>query len=177
VPQAAGEADWEALCDALLRSYAGDLAQLHVHPPELVTSPGERPEASPLAREQARASALVTNLRRTGVRIEDDLGRRLVTLLERSRCVAELAAELRSWLEQSGHEMPEDLEDGLERSLVALAGLGFAAPLITGGCCRGTRVAGLEPLMRSRPGRATDLGVRDAGCHATVEVWPSGLHR
>jgi hypothetical protein len=125
LPQDASEADWEALCDALLRSYAGNLVQLHVHPPELDTSPGERPEASPLAREQARAGALVTNLRHTGVRIEDDLGRRLVTLLDGRRDRAELAAELRSWLKQSGHEVPEELEDGLERSLVALAKLGL----------------------------------------------------
>jgi cyclopropane fatty-acyl-phospholipid synthase-like methyltransferase len=125
MPQAASDADREALYDALLRSYAGNLVQLHVHPPELVTSPGERPEASPLAREQARAGGLVTNLRHTGVRVEDDLGRRLVMLLDGSRNRAELATELGSWLKQSSHEVPEDLIDGLERSLAALAALGL----------------------------------------------------
>jgi cyclopropane fatty-acyl-phospholipid synthase-like methyltransferase len=125
VPQDATDADSDALCDALLRSYAGNLVQLHVHPPELVTSPGQRPEASPLAREQARTGALVTNLRHTSVRIEDDLGRRLVMLLDGRRDRAELAAELRSWLTRSGHKVPEELDDGLERSLVALAQLGL----------------------------------------------------
>jgi hypothetical protein len=124
-PQDASDEDREVLCDALLRSYAGNLVQLHVHPPQLATSPGQRPEASPLAREQARAGGLVTNLRHTGVQIEDDLGRRLVTLLDGSRDRAALAAELRAWLNRAGREVPEDLEDGLERSLVALAQLGL----------------------------------------------------
>jgi hypothetical protein len=68
----ADEADRAAICGALLRSYAGNLVQLHVVPPGLTTSIGERPEASPLARHQALSGPLVTNLRHTGVRIEDD---------------------------------------------------------------------------------------------------------
>jgi cyclopropane fatty-acyl-phospholipid synthase-like methyltransferase len=123
IPAEASEADRQALCDALLRSYAGNLVQLHVHPPELAASAGMLPEASPLARHQARSGTLATNLRHTSVRIEDDLGRRLVSLLDGKRDRAALTTELRAWLEQADQEVPTNLEDGLERSLEGLAGL------------------------------------------------------
>src|SRR5215211_1851772 len=123
MPARASESERAALCDALLRCYAGNLVQLHVHPPGLATSAGELPEASPLARHQARSGELVTNLRHISVRIEDELGRRLVSLLDGSCDRAALTAELGAWLERAGQEVPADLGDGLERSLQGLAGL------------------------------------------------------
>jgi cyclopropane fatty-acyl-phospholipid synthase-like methyltransferase len=123
-PVGASEADRDALRDALLRSYAANLIQLHVHPPQLAGSPGELPEASPLARHQARSGGLVTNLRHTSVRIDDELGRRLVSLLDGSRDRATLNTELSAWLRAAGEEVPRDLGDGLERSLRGLARLG-----------------------------------------------------
>ena len=123
IPEDASNADRVAVCDAFLRCYAGNLVQLHVKPPPLTTSISERPEASPLARHQARSGHLVTNLRHTTVRLEDDLGRRLVVLLDGTRDRAQLLAELRSFLVEAGHEVPGDLEAGLERSLEGIARL------------------------------------------------------
>jgi ubiquinone/menaquinone biosynthesis C-methylase UbiE len=123
IPRGAGEADRVAICGSLLRCYAGNLVQLHTAPPDLTTSIGERPEASPLARHQARSSQLVTNLRHASVRIEDDLGRRLVVLLDGRRDRAELLDELRTFLIEAGADVPDDLEGGLERSLQGLAAL------------------------------------------------------
>jgi hypothetical protein len=123
IPREAAEAVRAAICGALLRSYAGNLVQLHVAPPDLTTSIGERPEASPLARHQARSGQLVTNLRHTSVRIEDDLGRRLVVLLDGTRDRTRLLQELRGFLIDAGVDVPDDLEGGLERSLQGLAGL------------------------------------------------------
>ena len=117
------ERDRFAVCDALLRAYGANLVQLHVRPPSLSVRPGERPEASPLARHQAREGPVVTNLRHASVRIEDDLGRRLVELLDGRRDRAALAAELRAFLTESGTPVPDGLEDELERSLRGLAGL------------------------------------------------------
>jgi hypothetical protein len=54
----ASEEDRAAICGALLRSYAGNLVQLLALPPPLTTSVSERPEASSLARHQARAGEL-----------------------------------------------------------------------------------------------------------------------
>jgi SAM-dependent methyltransferase len=119
----ADEADRAAICGALLRSYAGNLVQLHVAPPSLTTSIAERPEASPIARHQALSGPLVTNLRHTSVRIEDDLGRRLIVLLDGTRDWARLLHELRTFVRDAGAEVPGDLEGGLERSLQGLAGL------------------------------------------------------
>ncbi|HEX6618134.1 MAG TPA: class I SAM-dependent methyltransferase [Solirubrobacteraceae bacterium] len=121
-PQATPD-DRGALCDALLRSYAANLVALHVDPPRPTTTPGEAPRASALARHQALAGQMVTNLRHASVRIEDDLGRRLVTLLDGSRDRAALAAELRAHLADRGRPVPEDLADSLERSLQGLARL------------------------------------------------------
>jgi SAM-dependent methyltransferase len=117
-------ADAAALCDALLRAYAANLVALHVDPPRPLTTPGDRPCASPLARHQAQAGDLVTNLRHVTVRIEDDLGRRLVALLDGTRDRAALAAELRAFLAERGEQISDaDLRDGLERSLQGLAQL------------------------------------------------------
>jgi Predicted methyltransferase regulatory domain/Methyltransferase domain len=112
-----------ALCDALLRSYAANLVALHVDPPRATTTPGDTPRASALARHQARAGAVVTNLRHASVRIEDDLGRRLVTLLDGTRDRAALAADLRAFLAERGRPVPDDLPESLDRSLQGLARL------------------------------------------------------
>jgi SAM-dependent methyltransferase len=116
-------ADRRALCDALLRSYAANLVALHVDPPRPASAPGDAPRATALARHQARAGETVTNLRHASVRIEDDLGRRLVTLLDGTRDRAALAAELRTHLLDQGRPVPADLADSLERSLQGLAQL------------------------------------------------------
>ena len=123
LPDDPSQADAEALLDALLRAYAGNLVQLHVRPPEFATSARERPQASPLARHQAGAGELATNLRHTTVRLEDQLGRRLLMLLDGTRDRPALLTELRTWLTEAGHDVPRDLEDGLDRSLQALARL------------------------------------------------------
>jgi predicted methyltransferase family protein/methyltransferase family protein/protein-lysine methyltransferase-like protein len=116
--------DRAALCDALLRSYAANLVQLHAHPPALAATPGEMPEASPLARHQAQAGDMVTNLRHVSVRVEDHLGRELVTLLDGTRDRAALAAELHRFLRARGDRLSEaDLHAGLDRSLQGLAAL------------------------------------------------------
>ena len=123
IPEDASEADRLAVCGAVLRCYAANLVQLHATPPPLTTSVSERPEASPLARHQARSGQLVTNLRHASVRLEDDLGRRLVVLLDGTRDHVQLLDELRAFLLETGHEVPEPLETGLERSLEGIARL------------------------------------------------------
>jgi hypothetical protein len=120
-----GEGDERvALCDALLRAYAANLLALHVHPPQPATAAGDKPCASALARHQARTGELVTSLRHETVRIEDDLGRRLLTLLDGTNDRAALAAQLRAFIAARGEPLSDaDLRDGLQRSLQGLARL------------------------------------------------------
>ncbi len=114
----------DAVHAALLGGYAANLVQLHAYPPRMSARPGERPQMTPLARLQAAAGELVTNLRHSSVSIEDDLAKRLVALLDGTRDRAALAAEL-------GVERDRD---GLERSLDGLAQLALltAAPRTRG---------------------------------------------
>ena len=103
------ELDGEAVCEALLRAYAVNLVQLHVWAPEIATAPSQRPVASALARLQAAGGPRITNLRHGSIDVPDDLGRRLITLLDGTRDRAALLREL---------DRPAD---ELERSLEGLA--------------------------------------------------------
>jgi SAM-dependent methyltransferase len=108
VAELAGEDD-EAVCEMLLRAYAANLVRLHVWAPEVAAAASERPVASALARLQAAEGTRVTNLRHASVEVSDELGRRLITLLDGTRDRAALVREL-------GRPADE-----LERSLEGLA--------------------------------------------------------
>ncbi len=123
VAPGAPSAEREAVCESLLRCYAADFVQLHRCPPASGADPGQRPRTSPLARLQARDGELVTNLRHGSVRLEDDLARRLVMLLDGTRDRAALVEQLGA---PAGVPV-EELAAGLERSLEALARLALLA--------------------------------------------------
>jgi SAM-dependent methyltransferase len=95
---------------ALLRCYAANLVQLHVHLPQLVTHVSERPEASPLARLQVREQAEIANLRHATIPMGDDTGRRLLSLLDGTRDREALLAAV-----------PELGADGLDAALALFA--------------------------------------------------------
>ena len=99
----------EPLHALLLQAYAANLVQLHVWTPPLATTPSERPVVSALARLQAAEGTRITNLRHATVEVNDDLGRRLVQLLDGTRDRAALL-----------HELGRPADE-LERSLQGLA--------------------------------------------------------
>ena len=103
-------ADDEAVRDALLRAYTANLVQLHVWAPALPADVAERPVASALARVQAARGTRVTNLWHATVEVPDDLGRRLITLLDGTRDRAGLLDEL----QRPAGELERSLE-GLRR--------------------------------------------------------------
>jgi SAM-dependent methyltransferase len=106
-----------ALADLLLKIYASGLLEFHVVPSRFTLEASERPRAFSLARLEAESGSLVTTLRHTTVELDDDLGRRLVTLLDGTRDRAALLKDLAS--ESSDPLRAEDLE----RSLTGLARL------------------------------------------------------
>ena len=101
--------DEPVVAETLRRAYAANLVRLHVWSPRMATAPSERPVASALARLQAAEGTRVTTLLHTSVEVGDELGRRLIQLLDGTRGRAALTAEL---------ARPAD---ELERSLEGLA--------------------------------------------------------
>jgi SAM-dependent methyltransferase len=94
LPVAELAGDDDSVCAALLQAYAANLVQLHVWAPKLAAMPPEKPVASALARLQAARGTRITNLRHASVEVPDDLGRRLIVLLDGTRDRAALLDEL-----------------------------------------------------------------------------------
>ncbi|MBL8795763.1 MAG: methyltransferase regulatory domain-containing protein, partial [Planctomycetia bacterium] len=87
-PDAAAVAqDSQTLGQCLLTCYtsaSSSLLELHVHPARFIVEVGDKPMVSPLARLQAQAGAVATNLRHETVRLSD-FQRQLVMQLDGSR--------------------------------------------------------------------------------------------
>jgi SAM-dependent methyltransferase/methyltransferase-like protein len=72
---------------------------LHAAAPRLTTEPGERPLASPIARHQLATGSIVTTLCHDSVNLDDETGRRLLSLLDGTRTRRALAAAVGPALE------------------------------------------------------------------------------
>ena len=118
---ARSEQELPAICDALLRCFAANLVRLHVQPPALSTVAPERPRVSPLARLEAEQGEMLTTTRHTKIRLDDELGARLIALLDGTRDRAALLAALAPAAAMSADELAAGLETSLER--LARAGL------------------------------------------------------
>ena len=114
VRKRAGMSDDDAalLADVILAFYACGLYQLHVDPPQFAQQPGDRPRASAIARRQAESGDHVTTLSHEWVRVEDELSRRLLVLLDGTRDRTAILTELRA---SGADARPDDLERSLER--------------------------------------------------------------
>jgi SAM-dependent methyltransferase len=77
---------WAAACAGVV--------QLHVRVPRLAATPGERPIASAVAQAQLEHGETVTNLRHDAVKLDDDMVRQLLPLLDGTRDLAALVATL-----------------------------------------------------------------------------------
>lgn len=75
---------------------------LHLIHPALVTEPGERPVASPVARLQLESGDIVTSLCHDSVKLDDEAGRRLLRLLDGSHDRDALVRELGESLDADG---------------------------------------------------------------------------
>ena len=124
VVELAPQGQLATVCDALLRCFAANLVRLHVDPPAVGVDVPERPQVSPLARLEAAQGELLTTVRHTGLRLDDELGRRLVTLLDGTRDRAALLDELAP-AAAMGHD---ELAAALEQSLARLARAGMLLP-------------------------------------------------
>ena len=121
VSELAAEGQLAIVCDALLRCFAANLVRLHVQPAPVSVSAPERPAVSALARLEAAQGELLTTLRHTGLQLGDDLGRRLVTLLDGTRDRAALIEALAAGSALDRAALATALDESLER--LARAGM------------------------------------------------------
>ena len=134
---ACAEQSEQALARLLLKAYSAGVVELHVFAPKFAAAPGDRPLAYPLARLQALEGSIITTLLHNNIKLEDDLGRQLLILLDGKRDRADLLRELQRIIEVDDTEttsavrrsekekfldtMPQELEE----KLTQLAKLGL----------------------------------------------------
>lgn len=134
------EEDKHTLAEVLLKAYAGGVVELHIHPPQFVTLPSERPVSSPLARLQAQNGGNIINLRHHNIKVEDTLGRALLQLLDGSRDRPALVESLNELIASGKASLPENsmipngstgtrdiIAANLEENLISLGRLALLA--------------------------------------------------
>jgi SAM-dependent methyltransferase len=121
IAELGSERELPAIRDILLRCYAANLVRLHVHPPFVSTTPSERPRLSPLARLEAAEGTMLTTVRHTHYELDDDVARRVATLLDGSRD----RAALRTALQEDPTLADADLAAAIDASLSRLAAAGM----------------------------------------------------
>jgi methyltransferase-like protein len=119
--------DDEFLLDTLQQSFLAGLVELHMHAPRLVARVGPRPEASPLARLEARRGSMVTTLLHSSVGLDGEAARHALQLMDGSRDRVTLVEALDEWARDRGEQPLEGglLSDVLEQNLVKMARLGL----------------------------------------------------
>ena len=115
----------EALLTVLFRTYAAGALEVSSAPPAFTREPGPRPEASLLARIQAKNGAALTTLRHETVHVEDELARKFLLLVDGNRTLDDLVREMR--LVVAADATPADADAispaSVGRMLELLAGL------------------------------------------------------
>ena len=127
-----------ALTQVLFRAACSGHVALHLFPPRLTTKIGARPEASLIARRQAATGTVLTNLLHSPVHTEDDTVRKFIGLVDGTRTVDDLVAELAAVLGAGARTAaavgagvvaappaPEVTRAAVERNLGMLARLGL----------------------------------------------------
>jgi SAM-dependent methyltransferase len=102
----ARSADRQLLLRTLLRAAAVKLVELDVAPPVVAPQVSERPLASPLARLEARHGLTVTDLWHRRLKLDDEAGRFLLTLLDGTQSHAQLAARMFDFFSQQSAGAP-----------------------------------------------------------------------
>jgi SAM-dependent methyltransferase len=92
--------DADTLGAILQSSFGSGLLELHLLPPRLTIEPGEYPQASPFARLQAQKGNLITTLRHRSVCLDNATALKLLQMLDGTRNVAALTAELSQTADQ-----------------------------------------------------------------------------
>jgi methyltransferase-like protein len=107
-----------------------NMVELHTFQPEVFTGTSEKPRVNELARWQLRQANNVLTLLNLDVKIEDEVSRRLLELLDGTRNQNDLLEPMRAFI-ASGDEIEDkeallkDLPDWLKESVTNLARMGM----------------------------------------------------
>jgi methyltransferase-like protein/SAM-dependent methyltransferase len=126
--------DAEALRKFLLQLYAANIVEFRASTPTFTTQVSDRPVANPIARWQATHGDFVTSLFHIAVKVEDEIGRHLLTWLDGTHDHAALTEKL--WellrsknalnnLEGNERKTREMLAGELDKNLKKLARFGL----------------------------------------------------
>jgi SAM-dependent methyltransferase len=102
------EADADLLAKAMFSLACNDAISFSLYPRGRASNP-DRPVASPLARRQSETDTLVVNLLHQAVRLENREACRILQLLDGTRDLDQLAAEVHAWRPRTALE-PGDAE-------------------------------------------------------------------
>lgn len=111
-----------------------DLVELHLFQPPADTEAGERPRVNRLARWQLAEADNVSTRLNLDLKIEDEISRRMLELLDGTRNRGEVRRELEEFIAtderaRDRDDLPDDLGAWIEQSIAQLARLGmFDAP-------------------------------------------------
>lgn len=97
------------LAEFLLAALSRGIAEIYTEPHTLPDKAGEYPKASPIARQEAQKSPVVTTLLHDTVRLDDPLSRAMLVLLDGTRDHAALIEALKSNIKK-----PENAEQQAE---------------------------------------------------------------
>lgn len=92
----------EALSTVLFQAFAAGQVTLHLHPPRWTTTISDRPEASLVARQQAKTDSIVTNLSHGAVLLNDEVVRRFLMLVDGTRNLEQLVSDLNAAVTDNG---------------------------------------------------------------------------
>lgn len=124
----------DELVAVLFRAFATEQIEATLYPPRLTTTISARPQASLLARKLSEAGPVIVNMRFARVMLQDEFARRFLRLLDGSRDLDQLVADLQRELAAMQAErpaaagaqaVPEVTRAGVERNLQHLAKLGL----------------------------------------------------
>jgi hypothetical protein len=126
------EDELETLKQILFRAALAGYVSLHLFPPKLTTDITDRPKASRLARKQAESGRLITSLQHTCIILEDDILRRFLALVDGTRTIEDLVADLTTDMKHGDQSTvgaasgePEVTNAAVIRNLRRLARLGL----------------------------------------------------
>src|SRR5207245_174208 len=108
--------DSATLADVMLKTYEVGVTELHLHEPVYTVEPGAFPIASRVARLQIKKSNVVATLLHESLRLDDEIARQLLSLLDGTRDRSALAQELRRAIE-SNTKIPDTEKEAMLNGL------------------------------------------------------------